>query len=157
MYQVKEIDYETIYIVWRDKLWPGRVSPIRAMSSMQYLGGYNVAVYDLYTPTFWGLYCNDGLIGVNSGYRSTDDAYCSRGLWIDENHRGKGLSKLLFVELEKQALSEGCQALWSIPRVTSFPAYKSFGFEASSDWFTEGMEFGPNRYVFKLIGFSNAI
>jgi len=37
--------------------------------------------------------------------------------------------------------------LWTIPRQSSWPAYKNVGFIQTSDWFSEGVEFGPNCYA----------
>jgi hypothetical protein len=54
-------------------------------------------------------------------------------------------------ELEKQALSENCNMLWTMARKNSLFAYKNFGFVQVSEFFTEGVEFGPNCYMRKRL------
>ena len=63
----------------------------------------------------------------------------------------KGISKILFLMTESQAIREECNLIWSIPRKSALGAYTRFGFETVGDFFDEGMEFGPNIYVKKDI------
>lgn len=90
------------------------------------------------------------MVGVNSGHRTNDSQYRSRGIWVDPRYRGLGVSTQLFQALEHQAVMEGCEMIWSIPRVTALPAYTSFGFVAQGDSFVT--ETSPeNVYVRKDI------
>lgn len=142
----RDITFEEILPIWRDRLWPGRKSEIAGMSSMVYLGGYNMEVYILYQPYFTGVFLNDELVGVNSGHNTGNGYFRSRGIWVDPKVRGRGVAQMLFIELAKQARGEGCKFLWSVPRKGSEYAYLKFGFEITSDWFDKDMEFGPNAY-----------
>ena len=37
--------------------------------------------------------------------------------------------------------------IWSMSRKSALPAYLSVGYEQTTDFFNEGVEFGPNCYV----------
>jgi hypothetical protein len=51
---------------------------------------------------------------------------------------------------EDQAMSEGCEMIWSIPRKTALKAYTKFGFQTVGDYFgTETSD--ANIYVIKRI------
>ncbi len=89
------------------------------------------------------------LVGVNSGHRTTDAQYRSRGIWVDPSYRKHGVAQILFTMTEHQAILEECNMIWSIPRKSALPAYTKFGFKTVGDYFDEGMEFGPNIYVSK--------
>lgn len=154
-YRTDTITFEEIKKIWREKLWSNRQSPIQPMSSMQYMGGYDMSIYDKYEPTFFAVFNVVGdIIGVNSGHRTSDRLYRSRGIWVDPKYRKKGISGILFCELHGQAMQENCEILWSIPRKSALPAYEKCGFQQSSDFFDEGMEFGPNCYVYKVLDYS---
>jgi GNAT superfamily N-acetyltransferase len=73
-------------------------------------------------------------VGVNSGHLCDDNSFRSRGLWVDENHRGYGYGKELLKAVINQAKLESADFIWSFPRKTSWPTYKSVGFKKTSDW-----------------------
>ena len=108
-----------------------------------------MSIYE-YHASFWGVECNDRIIAVISGFRTTPKLYRSRGIWIDPNYRYKGFSKHLFNAVSKQAYAEGCKAIWSFPRMSALPAYTAWGFRSTSEPQDDG-EFGPNCYVYKEI------
>lgn len=150
-----KISFEQICDVWKVELWPKRVSAIEPHSAMTwpFEGSpqpINMSIFE-YEPVFWGAYIDDKLVGVNSGHRTTDTQYRSRGIWVDQQYRKHGVSQMLFNMTEHQAILEGCDMIWSIPRKSALPAYAKFGFETVGDYFDEGMEFGPNIYVIKRI------
>lgn len=149
MFYIKEIEFETIFQVWKYQLWPGRVSDIKPMSSMTYDGRYDLEIYEKYTPTFWGVFeqGTDKLAAVNSGHRTSDTMYRSRGLYTYEEFRGKGVTRLLFAALIEKAKSQGSVVIWTVPRKGSHYAYESAGFAMTSAWFDENVEFGPNCYA----------
>jgi GNAT superfamily N-acetyltransferase len=149
MLDVRPISWEQIREVWEKQLWPDRQSPIKTHSSMQYLGGYDMSIYD-YPVSFWGVECKDRIIAVISGFRTNPKLYRSRGIWIDPNYRFKGFSKHLFNTVGAQAYSEGCSAIWSFPRLSALPAYHAWGFRSTAEPQDDG-EFGPNCYVIKEI------
>ena len=73
--QVKQIRFKDIKEIWTTRLWANRQTPIKEMSSMQYLGGFDMDNYHKYTPTFFGVFDGQELIGVNSGHRTKDILY----------------------------------------------------------------------------------
>jgi GNAT superfamily N-acetyltransferase len=148
-----KISFEQICNVWKVELWPDRVSAIEPQSAMTWPFEGTPEQYDMnifeYNPVFWGVYIDNKLVGVNSGHRTTDTQYRSRGIWVNPQYRKHGVSQMLFNMTEHQAKIEGCNMIWSIPRKSALPAYTKFGFETVGDYFDEGMEFGPNIYVSK--------
>ena len=153
------ISFETICHIWQKHLWQNRVSPIETHSAMTWPFAGNPIEYDMdifnYEPNFFAIFQRQEIVGVNSGHRTKDNIYRSRGIWVHPDHRKKGVSKMLFDATEKQARNEGCNMIWSIPRKSALPAYTKFGFETVGDFFDEGMEFGPNIYVTKELDVSN--
>ena len=154
-----KISFEQICNVWKTELWPERVSAIEPQSAMTWPFEGTPEQYDMnifeYNPVFWGVYIDNKLVGVNSGHRTTDTQYRSRGIWVDPQYRKHGVAQMLFNMTEHQAKIEGCNMIWSIPRKSALPAYTKFGFETIGNFFDEGMEFGPNIYVTKVLNVSN--
>tara|TARA_Y200000002_G_scaffold383243_1_gene404357 strand:- start:6460 stop:6942 length:483 start_codon:yes stop_codon:yes gene_type:complete len=153
-FRTEHVDFNVIQPVWFEKLWPGRNSDIKPMSSMTYDGKIDMSIYDKFKPTFVAVYNNaDTIIGVNSGHQTGDNMYRSRGVWVDPLYRKQGIAGILFCEIEGKAMEEKCKTMWSLPRKESLPAYEKYGFIKTSDFFDEGMEFGPNCYVKKELDY----
>lgn len=154
MILTKRITFDEILPIWKDKLWPGRESAIEPMSAMTwpYEGDpkpIDMSIFE-YEPMFWGVYIDNKLIGVNSGHRTTDQAYRSRGIWVDPAQRGKRISQTLFALLTHQAQIEGCDMVWSIPRKSALQAYTNAGFQTVGDFIeTETSE--ANIYAYKFL------
>jgi GNAT superfamily N-acetyltransferase len=110
---------------------------------------HDMRIFNNYTPTFFGVFDQDKLVGVNSGHRTKDNEYRSRGLWVDPDYRGKKIGKILLQSTINKGVEEGCDLIWTLPRQSSMPAYSSVGFEKQSDWISEGMEYGPNCIAIK--------
>lgn len=124
---------------WSTHLWPNRDSAIETHSAMTWPfegdpDAIDMSIFD-YEPTFWGIFVNDDLVGVNSGHRTTQSQYRSRGLWVDPHCRGAGFAQLLFTVTHWQARQEGCEMVWSIPRQSALKSYTSFGFETVGGFF----------------------
>lgn len=151
---IRKVDFQTVLPIWRNELWPDRKSPIESHSAMTWPYGdadtqYCMKVFD-YPATFWAAYHDDEIVGVNSGHRTAHNEYRSRGIWVHPDYRRKGISRMLFLDLEEQAIMEGCHVIWSIPRITGLPAYEAAGFQAIGDFFkTETSE--GNVYAYKLV------
>ena len=151
---IKKISFEEILPVWKEKLWPDRESAIEPMSAMTwpFEGNHqpiNMSIFE-FEPLFWGVYFKDKLIGVNSGHRTSSTQYRSRGIWVDPEYRMHGVSQHLFLQLQDQAVLEGCEMIWSIPRKTALKAYTKFGFQTVGDYFgTETAD--ANIYAIKRI------
>lgn len=151
---VKEIEFDIIQPVWRERLWPGRVSVIETHSAMTWPFEGDPAEYDMgifeYPATFWAVYDADQIVGVNSGHRTSDTQYRSRGIWVDPDYRGQGIAGMLFQALEDQAVAENCLMIWSIPRKSALSAYTKFGFAPVGEYIqTETSE--SNIYARKYI------
>lgn len=150
-YTLKEVEFSEVLPIWSIKLWPGRESPIKAMSSMTLDETYDMEIYDKYNPYFWAIFCGNEIVAVNSGHQTSDTEFRSRGLYADPEHRGKGLAKQVLNATISRAKELGMKTVWTVPRQASMPAYESVGFERVSDWFDEGVEFGPNCYaIYKI-------
>ena len=152
--QAKKIDFNTIVDIWQHKLWSHRESDIETHSAMTWPFSWpdneiDMSIFE-YPATFWGVYIDNKLVGVNSGHLSAEVEYRSRGIWVDPDHRGKGIANLLFCMLENQATIEGAEMIWSIPRKTALPAYTKFGFMTVGD-FLETETSDANIYAVKRI------
>ena len=149
-----KISFDDILPIWQDELWPTRESAIETHSAMTWPFSWPDEEIDMsifeYTPVFWGVFMDNMLVGVNSGHRSSEVEYRSRGIWVDPAFRKTGVSQLLFEMTEDQATAEGCEMIWSIPRKTALKAYTKFGFQTVGDYFgTETAD--ANIYVIKRI------
>ena len=149
-----KISFEDILPIWENKLWPNRESAIEGVSAMTWPYEGNPDPIDMnifeYQPTFYGVYMDNKLVGVNSGHKTSDTQYRSRGIWVDPEYRKKGVAQLLFVLTEHQARIEKCEMLWSIPRKTALTAYTKFGFTTVGDFIiTETAD--ANIYVKKVL------
>ena len=148
--RIERLDFKTIEDVWKTKLWTNRTSPIETHSAMTWPFEGNPEPIDMnifnYPATFLGAFIDNKLIGVNSGHRTTNEQYRSRGIWVDPDYRKKGVAQMLFLMTAHQAKVEGCEMLWSIPRKTALPAYTKYGFQTVGDYIvTETSE--ANIYV----------
>jgi GNAT superfamily N-acetyltransferase len=148
-YIINRITFEEVLPKWK-QLWPGK-EKIKPINCNTFLGGTDFDIPKRFKATYFGCYHNKELIGVTSGYRNTLNIYRVRGTWVDEIYRGKGISTLLLKENEKQAKLEKCTIMWTMGRKSAEYAYKNFGFIRVGEYFSEGVEFGPNCYLYKQI------
>lgn len=147
---IQLITFDQIKEVWTNKLWPGRESPIKGMSSMMLLGGFDMSVYDKYRGVYYGAFINDELVGVNSGHQLSTEMYRSRGLWVNPDYRGNGIAKQLLLVLDNDARSKGCKYIWTMPRESAWPCYRSCDYHLVGDWFeTETCD--SNCYAIKKL------
>jgi GNAT superfamily N-acetyltransferase len=130
---IKHISFDQIMVIWKTNLWPNRVSEITPTSAMTYQGGYD---YENMKgePTFFGYYVDDVLVGVNSGHKTINNTYRSRGLFVCEDYRGRGIGFNLLSATIAQAKQENAVMCWSYPKKTSWKSYLYAGFELTSDW-----------------------
>lgn len=129
-------------------LWPN-TDNIQPMSSIKYLGSYDIDIYTKFKPTFLGLYNNEILIGSISGHKSSHEDYRIRGIYILPEYRSKGLSKILFDAIILQAQKENCLLIWSLPKKESIYAYLNKNFKKSTNYFQT--TYGLNCFVYKHI------
>jgi GNAT superfamily N-acetyltransferase len=148
---IEQVDFEVILPIWNNYLWPERKSEIKPMSCMTYDGGYDISIYEMYSPSFFAVYENGVIIGVNSCHRTQLTQARSRGIWVNPEYRNQGVAGLLFNMVDQVSKKEKCTEIWSLPRKSALPAYEKYGYVKTSDFITEGVEFGPNCYVCKSL------
>ena len=128
------IDWEQCKRMWINYLWPDRPN-VKSMSSMTDISNVDMTIYDKYEPMFFGLHVEGLLVGVNSGHKTSETHYRSRGLYVMKGYRGKFYGQNLLEATLMQAEKEGCSVCWSLPRRTALRTYEAVGFEKHSDWF----------------------
>lgn len=149
-YSLQEISHEAIHPLWTNGLWPSRPTKELYMSAMLYGGGYDSEISKKYRPRFWGIYHQNRLVAVNSGFQTSPHHYRSRGLYVEEEFRRRGLATMLLGTCHDEARRLGCSTLWSFARLTALSAYLHAGFQRRDENIYRG-DFGQNVYVFKSI------
>ena len=148
-FDIVPLTWEETYLVWRDRCWPNRTSPIKPHSTMVFLGGIDSTI-QRYPVSFFGTKLPDGyVVSVIGGHRTTDELYRHRSFWIDPPYRRGRLAQALLQRLEEQAKSEGCKAIWGYPRPSIIPSYTRFGLKRVSKWLPDGENGVPNCYAIK--------
>jgi GNAT superfamily N-acetyltransferase len=130
---IKKLTFEEVLPIWSNHLWPGRQSSIDPNSAMCFLGGYDLVNMNT-EPTFFTCIVDGEIAGVNSGHMCKEHQYRSRGLYVFDKFRGRGLGTLLLSATIEQAKIEQCDICWSYPRKSSWKSYLHAGFELASDW-----------------------
>lgn len=146
MISVGPCSWDEIKHIWETELWPDRRSQLRTHSAMRYLGGYDSDIHT--SPVDFVCLRNSDTVGVISGFITKPGLYRCRGIWVHPEHRGQGLSRLLFDAAEQNAVARGCDRIWSFPRHDALGSYLAHGFRQTSGWRWQG-EWGPNCYVIK--------
>ena len=146
MCMIKHITFEEILPVWKNFLWPNRVSSIESTSAMNFLGGYDL-INMSYAPTFFAYILDNKIVGVNSGHKCMDNSYRSRGLWVFPEYRGQHIGRKLLLATIDQSTIEKSHYVWSFPRLSSWNTYKATGFTLASTW--EHSETGFNAYCIR--------
>lgn len=130
---ITKISFEEIYPIWRCELWPDRESAIEPNSAMQFTGGYDI--YNMSTiPTFFAFKIDNIIAGVNSGHMCAGNVYRSRGIYVYDRFRGRGIGVHLLKATIDQGLNEGASFVWSYPRKSSWSTYQAAGFYLMTDW-----------------------
>lgn len=146
-----EVDFDTVLPFWRDRLWPGRGSPIRPVSTMTFLGGYDLTIKQQ-KARFFAAYRNGGqMIGVFSGHPTSDTHYRARGLYVIPEYQQMDIGTNLVRQVVIAAAEANRDVCWCIPRVYNTDFFQKCGFSIASKPFTEGVEFGPNVYMARTV------
>ena len=147
--------FEEIYPIWHDELWPGRISKIEPMSSLCWQLPNKIvkdgSIFEKYSPTFWVVKDDIKIIGINSGFRTSDKVYRSRGLYVDPTYHNQEISQILLKQAILQGKKEYCHWIWSMSQKSALPAYQKIGFKKRGKWLDESIEFGPNCLVTRQI------
>jgi len=139
MYNIKKITYDEILSVWKEHMPNMSLTPTSAMNCMRELKfdieteiHEQIDTYDLkneeFTPTFWGAFHNDNLVGVNSGHMCLHKLYRSRGLFVFPEHRKKRLGQKLLLKTISQGYHEKAVGVWSYPSLDAWITYHHAGF-----------------------------
>lgn len=158
MYKVKEIGWQEIRLIWEIELWPNKKNGVAKTNEWTWKWtddflGKNKEMAKNTSPTFFGIEIDGNIVCVNSVFmteRGIFTYYRSRGLWVDTNYRRQGLAKSILTHCLEYVRKNHGNWLWTVPRKSAFPAYKSVGFIKKSDWFDDG-QFGPNCIASKYL------
>ena len=85
-HNVKKIEWKDVLPIWKNHLWKDRKSKIKPTNGLNPSGYYDVQI-EYYIPTFFGVFNNNNLIGVNSGHATSKYNYRSRGIYILPEYR----------------------------------------------------------------------
>lgn len=130
---IEKITFDQILPIWRDCLWPERESDIDPTSAMNFLGGYDLENMKG-DPTFFAYFVDGKIAGVNSGHMCKDQDYRSRGLYVFDQYRGRGIATELLKATIEQGRIESATMCWSYPRQSSWKSYANAGFMLVSEW-----------------------
>jgi GNAT superfamily N-acetyltransferase len=133
---ILEISYKDILPFWK-KLWPNR-EVYKPIVGMIYLGGFDKTI-EKSSPIFYGYFLNGECVGVNS-YFQTYNSFRSRGLYVEPEHRKKGIGVELLNYIKEDIV-------WSIPRKESLTTYLKSNFMQTTDFVM--MDFGENCYAIR--------
>lgn len=152
MINIRRAEFAEIEKLWRDRLWPQRKSAIEPNSAMILGGGIDLS-YMNEEPQFWiaedlqdhttgelrerprAIGCLSGhFAGVFTDHSRKGRLYRSRGLWVDQSRRRRGIARQLMRELIEHARAQDAVAIWTFPRKTAMPFYESMGFRMWSTW-----------------------
>ena len=100
---------------------------------MSFLGGYDLMNMDA-EPTFFAYFIDGEIAGVNSGHMCKDQDYRSRGLYVFDQYRGRGIATELLKATIEQGRIENAKLCWSYPRKSSWKSYANAGFKLVSEW-----------------------
>lgn len=71
-------------------------------------------------------------------------------MWVHPNFRGQKYSSVILTWCLEYAKRKDGDWMWTVPRESALPAYKSVGFVQQSDWFEDG-QYGPNCIASKYL------
>lgn len=158
MITIKKITWERTRDMWKMHMPNMSIEPTSAMTCPKGLAFddstddyklIEIDTYDLqnqnFTPTFWGAFDNDTLVGVNSGHMTLYELYRSRGLYVEEKYRGCGIGIKLLLKTISQGYFENAIGVWSYPNRKAWMSYAYAGFilsgeEFNFDWEINGSD-----------------
>lgn len=139
--KIQASDFFEISTIWKESLWPLRISPIEPISWINSEGKIDMTL-KLGGPSFFTARFDGKIIGVISGYKTSEREYRSRGIWVDEKFRKMGIGRKLMEQIFIQAKLEKCNSVWTMPRMSAKEFYISLGFHEKK--LVEGYEYGPH-------------
>lgn len=130
---IYRVDFETIQKVWRKNLWVEGDSADKRYNRIKIDGKFDQDMAEK-TVMYWAYKLDDEIVGVNSGYKSCENYYRSRGLWVTPRFRGAGFAKSLLDVAIGESIFWNCKYIWSYPREESLGVYESMGFKKQGDF-----------------------
>lgn len=142
IYTLQKSNFNEIHLVWQNHLWQGRQSPIEPISCIDENGSLDLSLLEA-KPHFWKLESETKeIVGVLSGHKTSSASFRSRGLWVHEKWRRRGLGEMLMLGLFDEARKQGCEKVWTMPRQTSWSFYEKMQFQKRAA--IHAYEFGPH-------------
>ena len=145
-YIISKSNFKEVSFIWKNYLWPKRIEPIEKTSALLFKEGIDMN-YKAAEVFFVKAEMDGRIVGVCSGQRTGVHEFRSRGLWVSEDFRKKGLGSKLFFEVEKEAQNRGCVNLWTLARYSSEKFYCSM--EMKNFGKTYKFEYGPHFWMSK--------
>lgn len=125
------ISFSDVKPLW-EILW--EKNEFKPMSSMINATDTDLYIYELFEPYFFGIYDGETLIGVNSGHKTSNTRFRSRGLYVIPEYRRTGVASLLLQATIEKAKNLDCDIVWSLPREESLAVYEANGFFPVGDY-----------------------
>lgn len=139
---IKEIDFQTILPIWKNKLWPERNSVIEPISAINISGEIDGAIIEINpTPHFFSLQINGEICAVTSTHQTSSGEHRLRGTWVDEKKRGCGHGQKLIKYVLDLYLQTG-EIVWTMSREDSVRFYEKLSFQLQRKIL--GYEYGPH-------------
>ena len=141
-YNIQHISFEQIEFFWSQHLWPERVSQIEPISLINSDGDIDISLRK-YQPSFYGLFLNKNLIGVASTCQTNTIEFRLRGISLNKEFRGLGLSNSLIKKSFQHILELVDEpVVWTLSRESNFSFYQKYGFVEQKK--VQGFEYGPH-------------
>jgi GNAT superfamily N-acetyltransferase len=139
---IKDIDFQTILPIWKNKLWPERNSVIEPISAINISGEIDGSIIEINpTPHFFSFQINGEICAVTSVHQTNSNEYRLRGTWVDETYRGCGHGKKLIKYVLDLYLQSG-GTVWTMSREDSVRFYEKMNFQLKRKIL--GYEYGPH-------------
>ena len=148
--EIRKIPFDECKNKWASTLWKGRQN-IKPTNSITFELSRDSSLETVAVASFWGIFFEGELVGVNSGFGTSRELFRSRGLWVDEPFRGQNLSGKLFSAISEFALASGYQKIWSLPRKSALKSYTKNGFVILREVPDSMMNYGPNYLAVKSL------
>ena len=145
---LEQLTFEEIKFIWEKELWPNKKNGVQKANEWTWVSGHvvlgkNKNMIAKVEPIFYGIREDNKIVAVNSVYRSNENNWRSRGLWVYPEYRRCGHATTLLGWAQLHTKTFGGDYLWTVPRKSALPAYEKVGFNKCSEWFDDG-QYGPN-------------
>ena len=148
---IKEISFDIIKLYWKI-LWPDIESKYLEkiyLPQCEFVSKEFISLDPNLIPSiFLGYFVDNKLIGVLSGYKTSDIYFRTRGLWVNSSYRLMNVGTKLIQYIEQFALDVGCERLWTIPRKSAINFYLKNNFLQITDFIIYNNQ---NCYAIKTI------